>query len=396
MFKLSPLQAKAADLALASAVGEHGVIGWFSVEDLSHLGNGDAVAEWPSRMGGIKLEQTDAGKRPEMALTGFNGGPCVTFDNTSQGMLALHTGGVPSEKVSAIAVFYSDTSSGESCVTEYTGNVYNNRGFRLILKDGERRVALGADSGRSFVQGGDDVSEIKTIIAMRGDRSTNPDTLNMWDQQGLVTPTSSFFTNGSGDHESAYLYVGNRGNTGSLQLNGGIKELIVLAGYVDDNDMRLLLDLVAKKHSIPYFDVAPVASGGGGGGGVTYNFDDVHNTTVTDSEGTLYDDGGPDGNYSSNEYWVTIDAPAGQQVELTFVSFEMGNPGNWYERLRVWDNNASSGTILAEFSGSMSAGNATAPTSGQTLTSTNGHVFIRQDSSTSDLRAGFEITWRFV
>lgn len=134
----------------------------------------------------------------------------------------------------------------------------------------------------------------------------------------------------------------------------------------------------------------------GGAGGASYNFDQVHNTTVTDSSGTLYDDGGPDGNYSSDEYWVTIEAPDGQQVQLTFVSFEFGNPGQWYERLRVWDNNASSGTILGEFYGSMSAGGANAPTSGQTLTSTSGHVFIRQDSSTSGTNAGFEITWQMV
>ena len=136
--------------------------------------------------------------------------------------------------------------------------------------------------------------------------------------------------------------------------------------------------------------------GGGGGGGVSYTFDDVHNTTVTDSVGTLYDDGGPDGAYSSDEYWVTIDAPSGQNVELTFVSFEFGNPGAWYERLRVWDNNTSSGTVLGEFYGSMSAGGAHAPTSGQTVTSTGGVIFIRQDSSTSGVNDGFEITWRFV
>ena len=138
------------------------------------------------------------------------------------------------------------------------------------------------------------------------------------------------------------------------------------------------------------------AAAGGGGGGASYNFDDVHNGTITDSSGTLYDDGGPDGNYSSDEYWVTIEAAPGQQVEVTFVSFEFGNPGAWYERLRIWDNSTSSGTILGEFYGSMSAGGANAPTAGQTLTSTSGHVFIRQDSSTSGTNAGFEITWRSV
>lgn len=340
MFKLSPLEAKAADLALASAVGEHGIIGWFSVEDLSHLGDGDAVAEWPSRMGGIKLEQTDAGKRPQMALTRFNGGPCVAFDNTSQGMLALHQSGVPSEKVSAIAVFYSDTSSGESCVTEYTGNVYNNRGFRLILKDGDRRVELGADSSRSYVEGGDNASEIKTVMAMRGDRSTNPDTLNLWDQQGLVTPTSSFFTDGSGDHESAYLYVGNRGNIGSLQLNGGIKELIVLAGYVSDNDMHHLLNLVADKHSIPYFDIQPPPPAF-----VTYEIDNVAGQTITTPSNVLLDSGGSSGGYSPSEnYTVTFQAGAGQIVRATITECEIEN--YYQEGLQFYDDGAFLGNRI--------------------------------------------------
>lgn len=340
MFKLSPLQAKAADLALASAMGEHGVIGWFSVEDLSHLGDGDAVAEWPSRMGGIKLEQTDPAKRPAMSMTNFNGGPCVMFANVYEGMLALHTGGVPSEKVSAIAVFYSESGTGEVCITEYTGNVYNNRGFRLILKDGDRRVELGADSGRSYVEGGDNAAQIKTVIGMRGDRSTSPDTLDMWDQQGLVTPTSSSFTDGSGDHESAYLYVGNRGNTGSFQLHGGIKELIILSGYVSDNDMHHLLNLVADKHSIPYFDIQPPPPPF-----VTYEIDNVAGQTITTPSNVLLDSGGSSGGYSPSEnYTVTFQADPGQTVRATITECEIEN--YYQEGLQFYDDGAFFGNRI--------------------------------------------------
>lgn len=340
MIKLSPLEAKAADLAIASAIGAHGVIGWFAAEDLSNLDHGDSVAEWPSRIGGLNITQPDAGKRPVMSRTAFNGTPCVTFDNVSQSMIALHSGGVPSDKVSAIAVFYSDTGSGEACAAEYTGNVYNNRGFRLILKDGQRRTELGADVARSFVQGGDNAAEIKTIIGMRGDRGTTPDTLNMWSQQGLVTPTSSSFTDGSGDHEAAYLYVGNRGNIGSLQLNGGIKELIIFAGYVEENDWRYLLNLVAAKNDIPPVDIQPPPPAF-----VTYEIDNVAGQTITTPANVLLDSGGSSGGYSPGEnYTVTFQAGAGQIVRATITECEI--EAYYQEGLQFYDNGVAIGNRI--------------------------------------------------
>jgi hypothetical protein len=190
-----------------------------------------------------------------------------------------------------------------------------------------------------------------------------------------------------------HFYLGHRAN--SLHYNGSIGTMVAITRALTDEEMGRLSRAILRKHNLAS-DAPIVEAAAGGAAGASYNFDDVHNTVLTDDNGTLYDDGGPDGAYSDAEYWVTIDAPSGQQVELTFVSFEFGNPGQWYERLRVWDNNTSSGTILGEFYGSMSAGGANAPTSGQTLTSTNGHVFIRQDSSTNGSNDGFKITWRFV
>lgn len=353
--------------------------------------DGAAIDSWPDRANGHELTQATEGNRPTYSADGWGGGPAVSF-GASAGMSSLFGAGIASESITCVALCTSSQAVTGTAL-EYTGNVYNNRGFALLTDAGQRRTELGADSARSYAEGGDSIAGARFAVGMVGDRSTSNDTLILYGEDGAITPSSSGFVDGSGDHESAYLYVGSRLANGTRALDGLIRTIIAYEEPLSADEMQTVLDgLVATGSGL----AAVVSSGGGGGASVEYNFDEVHTTTVTDDDGTLYDDGGPSGAYSSNEYWVTIEAPPGQQVELTFVSFEFGNPGAWYERLRVWDNSTSSGTILGEFYGSMSAGTAFAPTAGQTVTSTSGHVFIRQDSSTSGINDGFEITWRFV
>ena len=54
-----------------------------------------------------------------------------------------------------------------------------------------------------------------------------------------------------------------------------------------------------------------------------YNINDVNGQTLNICSGTLYDSGGPTGEYSNNEdYTVTICAPAGQHASLNFLILE--------------------------------------------------------------------------
>ena len=162
----------------------------------------------------------------------------------------------------------------------------------------------------------------------------------MWSQQGLVTPTSSFFTDGSGEHEGAYLYVGNRGNIGSLQLNGGIKELIIFAGYVEENDWRYLLNLVAAKNDIPPVDIQPPPPAF-----VTYEIDNVAGQTITTPANVLLDSGGSSGGYSPGEnYTVTFQAGAGQIVRATITECEI--EAYYQEGLQFYDNGVAIGNRI--------------------------------------------------
>mgnify|MGYP003140748894 CR=1 FL=1 len=319
MYKPGLSKSKAADAAIVSAIGKHGVIGWFDACDLFDLSDGDTVSAWTSRVGGTALTQTTPSKRPVFSSTSFGGSACVTFDNSSQGMSALHSDGITSDSVSAIAVFYSDSTSGEASIAEYTADVDGSRGFRLILKDGKRQAELGADSSKSYVQSSNGAAQNKTIMGMRGSRSTDPDSLDVWDQSGQVAPAASGFVNGSGNHEASSLYVGNRADSGTLQLNGGLKELIILSGYVEDNDWAHLIGLVLKKHSIPAFDIQPEVSD-----------DPIDFATLAEpygtplaartEGGTFCQPNGPSGYYPHRfDGRISFEAPVGKRIRFTIT-----------------------------------------------------------------------------
>tara|TARA_R100001510_G_scaffold43022_1_gene39473 strand:- start:605 stop:1819 length:1215 start_codon:yes stop_codon:yes gene_type:complete len=323
MYKPGLSKSKAADAAIVSAIGKYGVIGWFDACDLFDLSDGDTVSAWTSRVGGTALTQSTPSKRPVFSSTSFGGGACVTFDNSTQGMSALHSAGITSDSVSAIAVFYSNTTSGEASIAEYTADVNNNRGFRLILKDGKRQAELGGDSSKSYVQSSSSAAQNKTIMGMRGSRSTDPDSLDVWDQSGLLVPAASNYINSSGDHEASSLYVGNRADSGTLQLNGGLKELIILSGYVEDNDWTHLIGLVSRKHSIPAFDIQPEASD-----------DPIDFATLSEPWGTplaarteggiFCQPNGPSGYYTYNfSGRISFEAPVGKRIRFTITMAKM-------------------------------------------------------------------------
>jgi len=138
----------------------------------------------------------------------------------------------------------------------------------------------------------------------------------------------------------------------------------------------------------------------GGGGGIQYNIDDVNGIVITDAEGTLYDDGGPDEPYGTGYYETTIQAAAGTQIKLTLKEFEMGDsagPGgrSGYEKLRIF--NGVEGMRL--YFGSGTTGDV--PLGEETTSQVGGSLTIRMDNAgkygiggyfgTDD--AGFEIEW---
>ena len=90
-----------------------------------------------------------------------------------------------------------------------------------------------------------------------------------------------------------------------------------------------------------------------------YEIDTENGNTLNVCSGTLYDSGGPSGDYSANEdYTVTICAPAGQHAYLNFL---VGETENNYDYVYIYDGSSTASPQIggSPFSGTFS-GNVTA------------------------------------
>lgn len=112
-------------------------------------------------------------------------------------------------------------------------------------------------------------------------------------------------------------------------------------------------------------------------------FETSGNTTLTSCTGTLYDDGGPDGNYSNSvDYTVTISPPNAETVTLEFVSFSLES---CCDDFLVYDGATTAAPLLGNF-----AGNTIPPD----VTSTGSSITVRFDTDGSVTSTGFEVRYQ--
>lgn len=110
------------------------------------------------------------------------------------------------------------------------------------------------------------------------------------------------------------------------------------------------------------------------------NHDTVFIDACSNVTGTIYDNGGPTGNYTNSfEGWVVITSAAGSPITLN---------GNYvtesasYDWLDIWDGNPNTGTQIA---------NRLGGTGSLSLTATSGRMTIKFRSDVSVVRSGFEL-----
>ena len=74
-------------------------------------------------------------------------------------------------------------------------------------------------------------------------------------------------------------------------------------------------------------------------------------STQTSCSGTLYDVGGPNGNYfDNNDSWVTISPIRPSQVTLDFLLFDLENSTNCiYDYVEIFDGNTINSPSLGQF-----------------------------------------------
>lgn len=109
-------------------------------------------------------------------------------------------------------------------------------------------------------------------------------------------------------------------------------------------------------------------------------------SNITSCGGTLYDSGGPNGNYQNNENLAFSVYPA-TQGNVTSLNFSYFNSETNYDFITIYNNNSASGTILyGPASGSLNIGTITA----NLTNNPTGALTIKFTSDYSIVLGGFE------
>ncbi len=113
-----------------------------------------------------------------------------------------------------------------------------------------------------------------------------------------------------------------------------------------------------------------------------FNMPVTGQTTVTSCEGTIYDDGGPNQNYSlSSNSILTIAPPGASQITVTFPSNI--NYENFLDYLYIYDGPSTSSPLIDSYTGFVLP-------NGGTITSTGGAITFQQITDAFGSLYGFE------
>ena len=111
----------------------------------------------------------------------------------------------------------------------------------------------------------------------------------------------------------------------------------------------------------------------------------------TNCNGTLYDVGGPNGNYyDNNNSWITIAPPGSNQITLNFTDFDIEAPSsqtycNW-DYLEIFDGADTSAPSLGQYCNALTGSPGTIISSSGAIT-----VYLHADQAVNG--RGFEASW---
>jgi len=115
----------------------------------------------------------------------------------------------------------------------------------------------------------------------------------------------------------------------------------------------------------------------------------------TNCNGSLYDVGGPNGNYyDNNNSWITIAPPGSNQITLNFTDFDIEAPSsglsycNW-DYLEIFDGADTSAPSLGQYCNTLTGGPGTIISSSGAIT-----VYLHADQAVNG--RGFELNWSCI
>lgn len=193
--------------------------------------------------------------------------------------------------------------------------------------------------------------------------------------QFCSVPATAFFNNSSSNASSFTWYFGDGGTSTASNPShtynsfGTYTVKLVANGGNCGNDSVIQTNYIVVDQNLPCI--------------VTLN-QNGNNSLQTGCNGTLYDTGGPNGNYQDNVNSTITIAPVGaSQITLTFTSFDF-EAG--YDYLYIYDGPSIGSPLIGQYDG-------TALPNGGTITSTGGAITIRQYTDPGVVESGFAMNW---
>lgn len=218
----------------------------------------------------------------------------------------------------------------------------------LVAPDGTR-IALSINNGSSGANYGSGTSN-------------NSGTYCCFDMTAATSITS-----GSAPYQSSYTPEGDLGTANNGQNPNGTWSLCAKDDAGGDTGFINYWQLT--------FGNSPATPTGGGGS--THN---IGSGNLTQCTGTVYDTGGPTGDYSSSESITeTYCSDAGNCLSLTFNSFDTESG---YDELSIYDGTTTSDPLIGTYDGTS--------LSGSTITSSSGCLTLEWYSDGSSTYAGWD------
>jgi hypothetical protein len=242
-----------ADDIIRRAIGAYGCELWVDASDIDQPSGSD-VQMWPARYG-IDPAQPISSKRPEYSADGWNGRPCVLFDNVGEALTcSVDLSTTPSATL--IISAQTNAAAAAAVVFEYGQNVISDRGILMYFNSLKPYVMSAQNGVPSRQEGADTVEDRRVVVGGVFDSSTTPDVSQLWKADapfvGRVTnlladvntsePTTNYAANTA--------WLGSRNDGAVLPLDGSVREVLLIPARVPEDVMRLLMHALAIKGDV--------------------------------------------------------------------------------------------------------------------------------------------------
>ncbi|MBF9143216.1 CUB domain-containing protein [Hymenobacter properus] len=195
----------------------------------------------------------------------------------------------------------------------------------------------------------------------------------------VPAPTVTSFTPTSGPAGTSVVLTGT-GFAGATAVTLGGTPVTT---FTVNSATQITLSVPPNAFSGPICVTTPAGNGCSTGNYATGNQAYLIGTNVTACSGSIFDSGGPTGNYSNSEDLTSVLTPAnGSKVVLTFSSFSTESCCDY---LRIYDGPTASATLIGEYKGTNSPGTVQASAS-----NTTGQLTLVFHTDGSVVQSGFE------